>query len=98
MLATVSARWFLLRPSYMHRLSLASRALSGRRGLRILLRLSVFALAVVAGFFATPAAALSLGNADVVSYLGQPLHMRIPVVLDEPGDVAQQCVRIINQP
>src|SRR5262245_1352041 len=81
MLAIVSARWFSSRPSSMRRssfvqLSKPARLLSG-------LQLPVLALAVTSCFVATPAAALSLGNPEVTSFLGQPLQMRVPVVLDD---------------
>src|SRR5262245_43626556 len=96
MRAIVSARWFFLQLSYMHRFSSASwqrfaLSCSGAK-------LRATTLAVAATFAAGPAAALSLGNPDVLSFLGQPLQMRVPVVLDEPGDAAAQCLRIINQP
>lgn len=52
-------------------------------------KLCTIALAVAAAFTATPAVALSLGNADVTSFLGQPLQMRVPVVLDDPSDAGQ---------
>jgi hypothetical protein len=61
-------------------------------------RVSAVALAVLATFTAGPAAALSLGNPDVVSFLGQPLHLRVPVAFDPADGSAQQCVHLIGQP
>jgi hypothetical protein len=67
-------------------------------GARRRVRLCTIALAVASAFAATPAAALSLGNADVTSFLGQPLQMRVPVVLDDPSDAGSTCLRLVNQP
>lgn len=67
-------------------------------GARRRAKLCTVALAVASAFTATPAAALSLGNADVTSFLGQPLQMRVPVVLDDPSDAGSTCLRLINQP
>ncbi|HTT12729.1 MAG TPA: hypothetical protein VMG60_17765 [Burkholderiaceae bacterium] len=55
------------------------------------------ALAVTAGFATTPAAALSLGPPEIASYLGQPLLLRVPAILDDPSDDATQCLRIVGQ-
>jgi hypothetical protein len=61
-------------------------------------RLCALALAVAATFAATPAAALSLGSPDVSSFLGQPLVLRVPVVLDDSTETSAQCLRVIGQP
>jgi hypothetical protein len=61
-------------------------------------RLRSLVLAVATGFAAAPAAPLSLGTPDVASFLGQPLQLRVPVVLDDPADGSAQCLRIISQP
>ncbi len=55
-------------------------------------------LAVALAVGAAPAFALSLGNAEVSSYLGQPLSMRVPVILDDLSDGSSQCPRIVAQP
>ena len=61
-------------------------------------RLRALVLAVATSLAAAPAAPLSLGTPDVASFLGQPLQLRVPVVLDDPTDGGAQCVRIISQP
>jgi hypothetical protein len=93
--AIVSARWFSSQPSLKHRLSqMADRICPPRSKAK----LSAMALAVAASFATGPASALSLGNPDVTSYLGQPLQMRVPVVLDDTPESTAQCSRIVGQP
>lgn len=60
--------------------------------------LRTIVIAVAASFASTPVAALSLGTPDVSSFLGQPLMMRVPVVLDETAEAGAQCLRVVNQP
>jgi len=55
------------------------------------------ALAVAAISASGPAAALSLGAPDLVSYLGQPLLLRVPAILDDPSDGGTPCLRIIRE-
>ena len=66
------------------------------RRLRTPLRACVLAVALAAA--GSSAFALSLGNAEVTSYLGQPLSMRVPVIIDDPSDGSTQCPRLIAQP
>jgi len=61
-------------------------------------RLCAIAFAVTASFAASSASALSLGTPELASYVGQPLQLRVPVVLDDPLETAGQCTRIISQP
>ena len=80
----------------MRRSSLVPDPLPMRRAPRA--RLCAVALGVTASFAASSASALSLGTPELASYLGQPLQLRVPAVLDDPSDTAGQCTRIINQP
>src|SRR5215467_2913736 len=91
----VFARWFSLRPSHMRRSPSASTPRSRRSSPRA--GLCSVALAVAASFASGPAAALSIGAPDLVSYLGQPLLLRVPAVLDDPSDGGAPCLRIIRE-
>src|SRR5262244_1011339 len=95
MRAIVFARWFSLRPSPMRRAPSGStqRSKQGSCGVR----LGTLALVIAAGFAAAPAAALSLGTPEVASYLGQPLLLRVPAILDDLPESGTQCLRIIGQ-
>gem|GEM_PF-1600944 len=44
----------------------------------------------------THAFGLGLGDANVASALGQPLHMTVPVTIDSGGEPSQDCVRIVQ--
>src|SRR5882672_3097528 len=94
--AIVSLDGFSSQPSYMPRLPLAPDLQPLRNSTGASLRTIV--LAVALAFATGPAAALSLGTPEVASSLGQPLQMRVPVVLDDPSDGSAQCLRIISQP
>src|SRR5215831_2877444 len=91
----VSARWFRLRPSHTRRSASASTQQDRHRSSSA--KLCSVALAVAASFASAPAAALSLGPAEVVSYLGQPLLLRVPANLDDPSDGGTPCLRIIRE-
>jgi hypothetical protein len=43
-----------------------------------------------------PVAALSLGAPEVSSFLGQPLLLRVPVILDDASDPGPQCARLVS--
>src|SRR5882672_5326663 len=96
MQAVFSARWFPSQPSHMRSLPSAPVPLCLRN--RSGARLRSLVLAVATSLAAAPAAPLSLGTPDVASFLGQPLQLRVPVVLDDPTDGGAQCVRVISQP
>lgn len=57
--------------------------------------LRAVAVAVALATMSAPVFALGLGAPDVTSYLGQPLQMRVPVVLDDPADGLTHCPRIV---
>lgn len=67
------------------------------RGIRFV-ALRTIVLALAGACAVGPAGAMSLGNPEVVSYLGQPLRMRVPVILENTSDASGQCVRLINAP
>jgi hypothetical protein len=90
----VFARWFFSRPSHMRRSPSASIQRISRSSPRA--GLCSIALAVAASFASGSAAALSLGPPDLVSYLGQPLLLRVPAILDDPSDGGTPCLRIIR--
>ncbi|HEU0200295.1 MAG TPA: hypothetical protein VFR86_07650 [Burkholderiaceae bacterium] len=58
-------------------------------------RLPAIALAVALACGSGSALALSIGLPNVQTYLGQPLRMRVPVKIDDPGEANPQCLRLI---
>ncbi|MBL8511962.1 MAG: hypothetical protein JNM52_09985, partial [Betaproteobacteria bacterium] len=60
------------------------------------LGLNAVAAALAAALLPQLASALSLGNAEVRSYLGESLLVRIPVLLTEGEDIDSGCLSVIN--
>jgi hypothetical protein len=63
---------------------------------RVQTPLRAITLAVALATGAPGAFALSLGSPEVASFLGQPLLLRVPVILDDPGEGSTQCPRIVG--
>jgi hypothetical protein len=89
----VSPRWTLALSSFM---SLPADSPSRAARSAGHPRLRAVALSVALALAAPAATAISLGSPEVLSRLGQPLQLRVPVTHDDVPDLSAQCVRLVH--